>query len=199
MSDPKQRRTGRSTNAALCAVLAGSLVTSGCFFGKKKPAKVFTPPPVTAKVPPTPTPTVVTETLPETESNVEGGTTMPAPVATLPPAPPKPLPPKVVAPAKPAPVVVETPALPAPRPTTIFSAEERRRLTQELDDRLDRVRKALARVEGKSLSGDLIALANNARAFLTQAEQARAQDLVTAVNLAKRADLFAADLVSRLP
>lgn len=198
MSDPKQRRAGRSTNAALCAVLAGSLATSGCFFGKKKPAKVFTPPPVTAKIPISPKPTVVTEKLPEAESSVEVDT-MPAPVATLPPAPPKPLPPKVVAPAKPAPVVVEAPAAPAPKPATIFSADERRRLTQELDDRLDRVRRALARVEGKSLSGDLIALANNARAFLTQAEQARAQDLVTAVNLAKRADLFAADLVSRLP
>lgn len=197
MSDPQQRRAGRCTNAALCAVLAGSLVTSGCLFGKKKTVKLFTPPPVMAKIPPSNNPPVVTERLPDTTPGVEVESS-PVPLATL-PAAPRPAPTKPVAPAKQPPVVVETPAAPAPKPATIFSAQERRRLTQELDDRLNRVRKALARVDGKVLSGDLITLANNARSFLAQAEQARAQDLVTAVNLAKRADLFAADLVSRLP
>ncbi len=72
-------------------------------------------------------------------------------------------------------------------------------MNQEIDQSLDRVRKALARVEGKNVSAELTALANNARAFMMQAEQARVQDLVTAVSLAKRADLFAADLVQRLP
>lgn len=199
MSDPKQRRISLTTNAAICALLAGSLVTSGCLFGKKKTVKVFTPPPVVAKVPPSNKPPVLLVTLPETEPEIEQQGSVPVPVATLPPGPPRPAPPKPTAPPKPPPVTVEIPSAPAPKPATIFSADERRRLTQELDDRLDRVRRALARVEGKSLSGDLIALANNARAFLAQAEQARAQDLVTAVNLAKRADLFAADLVSRLP
>lgn len=197
MSDPKQRRARHTTNAALCALLAGSLVTSGCFFGKKKTVKVFTPPPISAKLPPSNTPPVVDTTLPESNPPLDEGT--PGSLAvTLPPPPPAPVKPKPTVAPKP-PVVVETPATPAPKPATIFSAEERRRLTQELDDRLGRVRRALASVEGKALSPDLIALANNARAFLAQAEQARSQDLVTAVNLAKRADLFATDLVARLP
>ena len=197
MIDSTHRRARPATNAALCAVLAVSLVTSGCLFGKKKQApRVFVPPPVPAKIPPSPQPPIVTERLPETTEPIEAGTPS-VPVATLPPAPPKPAPVKPTPPPKP-PVVVEAPTAPAPKPITIFSAEERRQLTQELDERLDRVRRALARVEGRSLSAELIALANNARAFLQQAEQARAQDLVTAVNLAKRADLFASDLVSRL-
>lgn len=197
MSDPKQRCAPRSNNAALCALLAGSLVTSGCFFGKKKTVKVFTPPPIVAKLPPSKEPPVVDTTLPDSNPPLDSGTPDHTIAITVPGPPPAPAKPKPVAP-KP-PVVVETPATPAPKPATIFSAAERRRLTQELDDRLGRVRRALASVEGKSLSADLIALANNARAFLAQAEQARSQDLVTAVNLAKRADLFATDLVARLP
>jgi hypothetical protein len=35
--------------------------------------------------------------------------------------------------------------------------------------------------------------------FQKQAEQARELDLVTAVNLARRADLLAQDLIKRLP
>ncbi|MFM2126155.1 MAG: hypothetical protein RL328_2606 [Acidobacteriota bacterium] len=198
MPEIKQRRARWTTNAALCAVLASSLVTSGCLFGKKKKVvRVFVPPPVPAKVPPSSNPPVVTESLPDPVAQSEGAA--PAiPLATLPPAPARPTPPAKPAAPKP-PVVVEAPPAPAPKPITIFSAEERRQLNQELDERLDRVRRALARVEGRSLSAELIALANNARAFLQQAEQARTQDLVTAVNLAKRADLFATDLVSRLP
>jgi len=198
MPDCTKRHTRWTTNAALCAVLGASLVTSGCLFGKKKKAvRVFTPPPVAAKIPPSSTPPVVTEKLPEPTETVDVGTPS-VPAANLPPAPPKPAPPKPPTPVKP-PVVVETPPPAKPKPATIFSAAERRQLNQELNQRLDRVRKALARVEGRPLPAEIIALANNARAFMQQAEQARAQDLVTAVNLAKRADLFAADLVSRLP
>jgi hypothetical protein len=37
------------------------------------------------------------------------------------------------------------------------------------------------------------------REFLTQAKQAREQDLMTAVNLARHADTLAKDLIGRLP
>ncbi len=41
--------------------------------------------------------------------------------------------------------------------------------------------------------------ANRIRTFQKQAEQAREQDLVTAVSLARRAEVLAQDLVGRLP
>ncbi|MEI9811869.1 MAG: hypothetical protein WDO18_03985 [Acidobacteriota bacterium] len=72
-------------------------------------------------------------------------------------------------------------------------------MTKELDDMLERVRRALARTTGRKLSGDLAAMADQARTFAEQAEQTRSRDLSTAVNLAKRADLFAIDLLARLP
>ncbi len=197
-------RLVHTRTACATLLLASSLATSGCLFGSKKPAKVFIPPPVYAKSPPAaPTKPVELPSPPDAGSAVDPGV---EPVVAgnpnLPPAPPKPVPAKPVVAPKPAPTVVNvtpTPATPAPKPTTIFSAEERRRMNQEIDQSLDRVRKALARVEGKNVSAELTALANNARAFMMQAEQARVQDLVTAVSLAKRADLFAADLVQRLP
>jgi hypothetical protein len=121
-------------------------------------------------------------------------------LASLPPAPAKPASAKPAKPAPPQPVVVETapPAAP-PKAVAIFTAEELRQMNQELDERLGNVRRALARTEGKTLSPELAMIANSARSFMLQAEQARSLDLVTAVNLAKRADLFAMDLVQRLP
>ena len=52
---------------------------------------------------------------------------------------------------------------------------------------------------GKNLTPEQKDIADRARTYLTQAEQAREQDLVTAVNLARRADLLAKDLLERLP
>ena len=72
-------------------------------------------------------------------------------------------------------------------------------MNQEIDQSLVKVRAALALVEGKNLSADLTTVANNARAAMMNAEQTRVQDPVTAVNLAKRAESFAAALVQRLP
>jgi hypothetical protein len=57
----------------------------------------------------------------------------------------------------------------------------------------------LAQVAGKNLTPELKDIAERARTYLSQAEQAREQDLVTAVNLARRADLLAKDLLERLP
>jgi hypothetical protein len=193
-----------STRVA-CALLllVGSLCTSGCLFGSaKKKAKVFTPPPIysTAPAPPAnPQPVVMTPP-PEIDPNVEPGVEPVVAGTTLPPAPVKPLPPKTI-PAKP-PVTVEVtppPVVPAPKPGTIFSVAERQRMNQDIDQSLGKVRAALAKVEGKSLSADLSATANNARAAMLNAEQTRVQDLVTAVILAKRAESYATELVQRLP
>jgi hypothetical protein len=54
-------------------------------------------------------------------------------------------------------------------------------------------------VAGKALNAEQSEIAERIRTFQKQAEQARDQDLVTAVNLARRADLLAQDLVERLP
>jgi hypothetical protein len=52
---------------------------------------------------------------------------------------------------------------------------------------------------GKNLTADQKNTAERVQTYLSQAEQAREQDLVTAVSLAKRADLLAKDLLERLP
>jgi len=64
---------------------------------------------------------------------------------------------------------------------------------------LDRVARELAIVEGKNLTADQKETAERIRTFRKQAEQAREQDLLTAVSLARRADLLAKDLLERLP
>jgi hypothetical protein len=70
---------------------------------------------------------------------------------------------------------------------------------RSLKESLDRVDSALAKLEGKRLSAAQSETADRIRTFRKQAEQAREQDLVTAVSLAKRADLLAKDLIERLP
>ncbi|HEX5431782.1 MAG TPA: hypothetical protein VFW83_07440, partial [Bryobacteraceae bacterium] len=96
-----------------------------------------------------------------------------------------------------------TPALPAgptpPKIVQIFTPEQQREYNRELDDSLGRVQRALEVVSRKSLTPEQTAAADRIRVFQTQAEQARTQDLVTAVNLARRADLLAKDLLERLP
>jgi hypothetical protein len=54
-------------------------------------------------------------------------------------------------------------------------------------------------VAGKNLTPEQKDIAERVQTYLKQAEQAREQDLVTAVNLARRADLLAKDLLERLP
>lgn len=199
MLETAQTRNRKTAAVAVCAVLAGALVMEGCLFQKKK-ARVFVPPPVFASLPPEVKP-ITLPAPPEMTGEVGPGVELPLIAdVSLPPPPPLPAAPK--APARPPapPVVVDTtPAPAAPKAAPVISAEERRQLNQDLDERLERVRRVLARAEGRTLSPDLATLANNARALLVSAEQARSQDLVTAVNLAKRADLFAMDLAQRLP
>jgi len=64
---------------------------------------------------------------------------------------------------------------------------------------MESVKRQLLRVAGKNLNAEQQDIADRVRTYLTQAEQARDKDLVTAVNLARRADLLAKDLVERLP
>ena len=182
-------------------VLAASLAAPGCVFnvGKKKP-RAFVPPPVITKpIAPLPDPVV---TMPDDSLIIQAESILPA-AAELPQVPPPP-----VAPPK-RPQVVATPKPPPPAPvaekppeirlTQIFTPEQQREYNRQIDESLDSVRRLLAVIEKRSLSSEQNQIADTVRAMQKQAEQAREQDLVTAVNLARRADLLAKDLIQRLP
>ncbi len=188
---------------AATLVLAGSLAASGCLFGSKtKPPRVFVPPPVSAKLPPEPAPAPELPPPPGVNPPVESGTTV-AGTGEL-PSPPAP-PPKPTPPAKPpkppeeTTATVTTPAPAPPRPAQIFSPEEQRAYSKQFDESMDRVKTALGQLEGKSLTAEQRDVVKQIRTFQIQAEQAREADLLTAVNLARRADLLAKDLLGRLP
>jgi hypothetical protein len=89
--------------------------------------------------------------------------------------------------------------VPAPRLGQIFTPEEIREYNRDLDESLDRVRKALGTLRAKNLKRQDGLTVERIRTFQRQAEQARQEDLVTAVSLARRADLLAQDLLKRLP
>ena len=175
--------------------------SSACTFHKSKTSRVFVPPavrpePAATAVPPIPSaPDIEANPLPDAP---EVGT------GTLPTAGPPP-PTAVRRPAAPRAVATPTPAAPtaepapAPRLETILTADQLRDYNRSMDESLDRVKKVLAAVAGRSLKPELATIVNRIQTFQKQAEQARELDLVTAVNLARRADLLAQDLIKRLP
>jgi hypothetical protein len=107
----------------------------------------------------------------------------------------RPTPPPVTAP-RPVPTGPVTPV--TPRLAQMFTPEEFRENTRTLDESLNRVNRILAIVDGKNLSPAQKEIADRIRTFRKQAEQAREQDLLTAVSLARRADLLAKDLLDHL-
>ena len=181
-------------------VFSLSLASTGCW--TQKQARVFIPPapvihrsapdttPVIDQAPPqiaTDTSSIVPPPLPET---------MPDPIDA-----PKRTPRRAVITPQRIPSAtgstVETPA--TPTLGQLFTPEETREYNRTIDESLDRVKKALAIVAGKNLTAGQSELAGRIRTFQKQAEQAREQDLLTAVSLARRADLLAKDLLERLP
>jgi hypothetical protein len=81
----------------------------------------------------------------------------------------------------------------------LYSPEEQRDNNRTLDDSLERVSRNLANIEGKNLTTEQKETLERIRTFKKQAEQVREQDLMTAVILARRADLLAKDLLEHLP
>jgi hypothetical protein len=150
------------------------------------PATLSDPPELSAEI--RMTPPGLPEMVPETLEVPEAPKRLPR--RTVPTAIPPAKPPATATPEAPA----------APRLTQNFTAEEFRQHTRALDESLDRVNRALAVVEGKNLTAEQKDTVERIRTFVKQAEQARREeDLLTAVSLAKRADLFAKDLLERLP
>ena len=188
--------------------LALTLASTSCL-RQKTPARVFIPPPARAQSPlpdpPGPLPdapqlaadlaSLVPPSLPGIAAELNSGLPeAPRRVARRPPT-------HVDLPKPPVnstgSVTPESPA--APRLAQMFTPEELRQNIRTLEESLERVNRALTIVEGKNLTSEQKEIAERIRTFRKQAEQAREQDLLTAVSLAKRADLLAKDLLERLP
>ncbi len=183
--------------------LSAMLSTSGCLF-QKKPPGAYVPPPVR---PPAPValkqPPLIADPVPEVEiAVVELPDSGPAIMPSLPPpvaqpAPVRPRPP-APQPPKPAPPPPEAPQT-LPRITQILTAQQIRENNQQLDEFLNFVTEALKTAGKKNLTADQRDIVERITAFQKQAVQAREDDLVTAVNYARRADFLAIDLLKHLP
>jgi hypothetical protein len=187
----------------ICAL---SLASTSCL-RQKTQARVFTPPPARARPQPVED---ASPTLPDApQIAADQASIVPPPLpenpdltAEIPEAPKREArrPATPVAPVpKPATQGPVAPAAVAPRLAQMLTPEEQRENVRVLDESLDRVNRALLIVEGKNLTADQKETAERIRTFRKQAEQAREQDLLTAVSLARRADLLAKDLLERLP
>lgn len=187
----------------LPVILALSFGSTSCWFRKYTPPRVFVPPPPAARPsvaltqPELPPPPEIE--LPQDASIMEGIPVAMPPVEAAPPAPARRAPPPVRVNAQPPAVVPPEVQPAAPRLGQIFTAEQLRDYNRAVDESLDRVRRVLGNVAGRNLNPELTEIVSRIQTFQKQAEQAREQDLVTAVNLARRADLLAQDLLKRLP
>jgi hypothetical protein len=80
----------------------------------------------------------------------------------------------------------------------MYTAEERKDYNKQIDDSLEKVRRALTVLAKKNLNPDQQNIINTISTFVKQTEQAReGQDLTTGVSLAKRAEVLAEDLLGR--
>lgn len=184
------------------AVLFLAVGISSC---RKTPHRVFIPPPpapiaiVNRDLPVIPAPQFDARFPP---AEVPAYPT-PAPPVLPPPPPPRPAtatqPPRPAPSAPVATIPEPVPIVPAPKLGQVFTEAQSRDYNRNLNESLERVRQALAFLAAKSLSQDQMETVSRITNFQKQAEQAREQDLVTAVNLARRADVLAQDLLKRLP
>lgn len=101
--------------------------------------------------------------------------------------------------AQPEPTTAATPpSAAAPKLGQMLKPEESREYNKRLDTTVDRVKAAVAAIQTKPLTDDQKEIVGRIRSFLAQAEQAREPDVISAVNLAERADLLSRDLLERL-
>jgi hypothetical protein len=179
-------------------IFALSLASTSCL-RQKTQARVFTPPPPRAQ-PSIPAPASLPDAPQVATQQTPPQIVEPTPQTTgeIPDAP-KRVARRPVTPAAPKPPVSVAPEAVSPKLGQMFTPGELRENTRELDETLNRVSRALAEVERKNLTAEQKEIAERIRTFRKQAEQAREQDLLTAVSLARRADLLAKDLLERLP
>jgi hypothetical protein len=187
-------------NSTLPVILALAMASSSCLFQKKRVA--FIPPPVRAAAKPVNQASALPDPPLIAGNPAENIPQAPASLPDVPPPPAPRSPPRrpPVATTPPKPTVTQTqPEAPAPRLGQLFTPDQQREYNRSLDESLERVKRALSIVSGKSLNAEQSEIANKIRTFQKQAEEARDQDLLTAVTLAKRADVLAQDLLQRLP
>jgi hypothetical protein len=192
--------------ARIGLLAALSLGLTGCWFKKKKPVVPTPPPPVAAKPEPvkvTPKrPDPVIPDPPKVEPPPPSQVTLPAPEPQLPQPPRRRRPAR-----KSAPVPLGTPQLqPAPPPSApapqlgeILTPERRREYEAAYAQSLARARAALARAAGRTLDAAQRETAERIQTFIAQAEEAKARDLATAMQLIRRADVLGQDLLNGLP
>ncbi|BDC49706.1 hypothetical protein F183_A20220 [Bryobacterales bacterium F-183] len=203
------------------AVLAGALAlsTSGCFFKRKKPAPVAATPPA-----PKPEPVVLPAPPPPKIEDAMKPKTGDAPaISTAMPDPPKPPQTKkpvrrtrrnasASQPAKP----TAGEKLPTADPGTTANGEgqpaqpanplrlgeflsesQKADIQRQFEQTMQRARQSLEKLTARRLEGAAAESVERVKAFLLQADQARARDPQTALQLAQRADVLATDLLNR--
>jgi hypothetical protein len=178
-----------------------SMFAASCH--RRPQARVFVPPPAPPKPPFVLPPMPQVPEAPDLDA-VSDAETPPELVAEIPVLPPPPEPPKrpvVVAAPKPAPPppTPEPPGPTSPRIGQMFTADQLREYNRALEDSMSRARTVLAVAAGRRLNAQQSEMVDRIRIFMMQAEQARQKDLVTAVSLARRADLLARDLSGSFP
>lgn len=212
----KATQNGYHRRVAASAALALGLMCNGCWFGRTKAATKVPPPPAPAVLPNAGSPDAKPADLPALPAEAL------APVPIDPPPPkqtvvipaPKPLPsPKTTPPPRrqqsrqpavvPAPPpaatpVTPTPAAPAPQLGEFLTTAQRRQLEAELLTTLQRSRSALGRINGSNLSAAQRETADRIRVFISQAEAQRPEDVATALQFARRADLLGQDLLKSI-
>ncbi|MCE5307651.1 MAG: hypothetical protein LLG20_08405 [Acidobacteriales bacterium] len=196
----------------ILAMVLVLLLAPGCWpFGRKQ-AKQLPPTPI-PPAQPRKQEKVETPTPPKIQSEPPPAAQIPPPSVEAqgqPPAPPRPRPSKrnrrvkqpTVAeepPAAQAPPAGTPPAAPQPRLGEMLSPEELREHVKNYDHSLRETQNMLAQIQKRTLTADQSQSAARIRTFLAQAEETRRSDLVAAVNLARRAELLARDLLSHLP
>ena len=156
--------------------MAGAIGASSCH----KAVRTFMPPPAPVRMPQpaAPAPEIALPAEVAFELVFAQFPRQADPFARLPELPaPRPARPPVANTPKPVPPPVENPPTPAPKLAQILTPDESRRNNQELDQSMDRVRRALAMVGNRNLSPELKDVVERVRTYLSQAEQTREQDL----------------------
>jgi hypothetical protein len=192
---------------ALAAVL--SLGLTGCFssYGKRTlvlppPAPVVAkpfpqpnfevPPDIPAPVPYEPEPFRLAALPPWESATPEADKPKPAPRRNRVPTPAEAEPP-------PQPAVVVPPPPPPPQLTEILTDDRRKQYEDDFSGSVSRAQAVVSRAQGRKLTTRQEEEVQRIKTFLQQAEESKTKDLVTALQLAHRADLLAREFQRLFP
>ena len=184
----------RSTRFAMVAALALATLTPSCRLFRRSPKQVPQAPPPPAQQAPAkppvalPTPPEVAPQAPDLSQQPPQG-----PSGQLPPPPRRRTKPPRARETADTPVP-EAPPPALPQLEQILTPEQRQEYSEEIERNIGVAQKTVEALQGRRLSRDQAAYLARVRAFIEQARQARATDLIRARNLAERASVLAEDL-----